>query len=497
MDENNNRNGRHHVREGKRDGNRKHLLRSVPFFLALAAVTLIAWLLPLRPTVSDAEKRELSRFPEFSVASLFDGSYFSGIDDWFSDTFTFRDSWIDKAQDFKDLYGINTVVIYGETAASDAVPVPSSAERDKDEYADDKPQAAAAAETEEPAETAPPEPTEEEGAYEAPAPEDVSVEEDISEAWGGEEIDDDEFVGVGRVLQIGDAAYKITVFVKFYADKFVDLMGTAADKLDGKANLYCLIVPENTTSMLKAEDRLKYGCVLEEDVLAYMYGNMDPRVKTVDPIPEMVAHNNEYICFRTDHHWTARGAYYAYVAWCRVAGVEPVPLSDYREIAWPGYLGTYYYKANQNRLMADNPDTVYAYEPPGDVHMYMDFNVSTDLGKEHEILYDRTHSASGALYQTFLGTDRAKVTFINNDITDGSSCLAIKTSFGNPLVYYLTQHYQYVYVLDIRYTNNFTLTKFVDYYDIDDVLFVVGTGLTESKGGISLTDYFINHRTKK
>ncbi len=488
---------RHLAKKENTDGTRRHLVRSIPFFLAMAAVTVIAWLLPLRPTVSDAEKRELSAFPKFSVSALFDGSYFSGIDAWFSDTFTFRDSWIDKAQSFKDLYGINTVVIYGETAASDAVPVPPPSGHTDAAPQPEQPRDAPAETEEASEEPSAPEAPEEIVPDETSVSEDSGLNESTSEEWGGVEIDDDDFVGVGRVLQIGDAAYKITVFVKYHADRFVELMGTAAEKLDGIANVYCLIVPENTTSMLKAEDRIKYGCVLEEDVLAYMYGNMDPRVKTVDPIPEMVAHNNEYICFRTDHHWTARGAYYAYVAWCKVAGVEPVPLSEYREIAWPGYLGTYYYKANQNKYMAENPDTVYAYEPPGDVHMYMDFNVSTELGKEHELLYDRTHSASGALYQTFLGTDRAKVTFINNDITDGSSCLAIKTSFGNPFVYYLTQHYQYVYVLDIRYTNNFTLTKFVDLYDIDDVLFVVGTGLTESKGGISLTDYFINHRTKK
>ncbi len=481
--------------EEKPVGNRRRRFRALPFFISMAVITVIAWLLPLRPSISEAEKRELASFPAFSFTSLFDGSYFSGIDSWFSDTFTFRDSWIEKAQAFKDMYGVQTVAIYGETAVSDAVPVPKVS--DNTPLDDTLPKETAPPFDQvlaEPAASAAPDLQVEIAAEESSSEETETLSEEVSAAWGGVEIDDDEFVGVGQVLQIGDAAYKITVFVKYHADKFVELMGDAVERMEGKANVYCLLVPENTTSMLKAEDRLKYGCVLEEEVLDYMYGNMDPRVKTVNPIPEMVAHNNEYICFRTDHHWTARGAYYAYVAWCKVAGVEPVPLTDYKEIEWPGYLGTYYYKANQNRIMEKNPDTVFAYEPPGDVHMYMDFNISTDLGKEHEILYDRSHSKPGALYQTFLGTDHAKVTFINNDITDGSSCLAVKTSFGNPFVYFLTKHYQYVYVLDVRYTNNFTLTKFVDHFDIDDVLFVVGTGLAESKGGVGLTDYFINRK---
>ncbi len=462
---------------------RRSARRSVPFLVTLVLITVIAWAIPLRPTVSDAEKRELAKFPSFSVSALFDGSYFKDIDSWFSDTFTFRDRWIGAAQDFKDLYGIRTVAIYGDAPAGDVVPaaVPTPAPR-----ATLPPTATATPTVEPPEETASPEPTAE--------PEPEPTEEP---AWGGVEIGDDEFVGVGRVLQIGDAAFKITVFVQQEADRFCDLMGQAVEKADGRAEIYCMVIPENTTSMLKAEDRIKYGCVLEEDVLAYMYSRMDPRVHTVDPIPELVAHNNEYIAFRTDHHWTARGAYYAYVAWCKVKGVEPVPLSAYKEAAWPGYLGTDFYKANQNGLMGNNPDTVYSYEPPGDVHMYLDMDVTTKLGNEYDLLIDRTYSPPGGLYMTFLGSDRAKVTFINNDITDGSAILVLKTSFGNPFVYYLTQHYQYVYVIDIRYTNNMSLDKFLKNYEVDDVMFAVGTGLSESRAGIELTDWFVNHRKLK
>ena len=54
------------------------------FFLALAAFAIFSLLLPLRPTTSVAERRDLAKFPEFSVQSLADGSYTSGIDSWFA-----------------------------------------------------------------------------------------------------------------------------------------------------------------------------------------------------------------------------------------------------------------------------------------------------------------------------------------------------------------------------------------------------------------------------
>lgn len=49
------------------------------------------------------------------------------------------------------------------------------------------------------------------------------------------------------------------------------------------------------------------------------------------------AHRTEYIYFRTDHHWTALGAYYAYVQFCNVKGITPHDLSDYEVSQYAGF----------------------------------------------------------------------------------------------------------------------------------------------------------------
>ncbi|MBQ7100549.1 MAG: hypothetical protein IJN81_02870, partial [Clostridia bacterium] len=59
------------------------------FAVLLFVGATVALYLPLRPTYSEAEKRELTEFPEFSVTALLDGSYFDGIGTWYSDTFPF------------------------------------------------------------------------------------------------------------------------------------------------------------------------------------------------------------------------------------------------------------------------------------------------------------------------------------------------------------------------------------------------------------------------
>ena len=431
---------------------RRSRRRSMPFFIALAVITVIAWLLPLRPTFSDAEKRELDPFPSFSWDALWSGDYFSGIDDWFSDTFTFRDGWMSFSRRFKESYGIMDVAISGEMRVSDEIPVVPV--------------------TPEPTEAAAPDAT--------PAP---TAEPTASPTpyWEEQGLADDDFEYSGAVLQVGDSVYNITVFVKNTADQYVSIMNELAETLDGKANLYTMVVPENMTFMLSRETREKYGCVPEEDVLDYMYGGMSDKVHTVNVIENLQKHNNEYIVFHADHHWTARGAYYAYQVFCEEAGLTPVPLSEFEETRWENFLGTLRYEAARPYRIAQ--DDVYSYAPPGDVHLYLNFNGTDDLGTEQEnVLIDRSASDAGGLYMTFLGSDRARATLVNNDITDGSACLVIKTSMGNPYAYYMTQHYQYVYVVDARYYYEHTIPELVDLYGIDDVLFCHGTGLAEGRG---------------
>ena len=61
------------------------------FFGVLMLLALIGLILPLRPKVSAIEKRELEKWPRFSLTSIWDGSYFSQISTWYADTFPFRE----------------------------------------------------------------------------------------------------------------------------------------------------------------------------------------------------------------------------------------------------------------------------------------------------------------------------------------------------------------------------------------------------------------------
>ncbi len=97
-------------------------VKAVLFFSTLAIALAVSLIIPLRPVESVREKRELVKFPAFTVESLANGKYFRGIEDWFSDTFPGRDLFLDLNKYIRDFYGIRTVEIHGEQQQGDDIP---------------------------------------------------------------------------------------------------------------------------------------------------------------------------------------------------------------------------------------------------------------------------------------------------------------------------------------------------------------------------------------
>lgn len=55
---------------------------------------------------------------------------------------------------------------------------------------------------------------------------------------------------------------------------------------------------------------------------------------------------------------------------------------------------------------------------------------------------------------------------------------------------YLTQHYHNVYVIDYCKYSEMTLSYFVQYYDIDDVLLTESLAMAQGSGTLGLLEWF-------
>lgn len=483
----------------KKNGNRardprqrRALRRSLPFFCLLLGLTAFAWALPLRPTVAEEEKRNLEAPPSLEEQNVLNGEYFKQTDKWFSDTFTGRSFWVKLSNKWKTLYGKNDVVIYGDFGQSDEVPISDPVPKAEESAA---PAAApAVVPTAEPDPAAIQAPWETEGENPAVPTAEPEPEETIPPAqteWGGERVDETKTMNITRTLiQLDDAGYEWPGFSRTDGENYAALMNKAGDLVGDKCRVFSILAPFSSSVMLEPEfitGRLESS--LETDVLTYLEGLMNGNnVIPVRVIDTLIGHNAEYVYFRTDHHWTALGAYYAYVEWAKAAGVTPVPLSRYTVLDQGDYLGTYYEAAEQSDLMAAHPDDCIAYVPPGDITLYYT-DASDDTldyyGGEYSLIYDEREAPVWNKYAGFLWGDHDFSVLVNDSIPDDSSVLVYKNSMGNPFVYYLTQHYHTVYIADYRYYETRSLREAVEYYDVDDVIFMNNTSQAEWVGGVA------------
>jgi hypothetical protein len=233
-----------------------------------------------------------------------------------------------------------------------------------------------------------------------------------------------------------------------------------------------MIVPLHYQIALSRETADRFGASDCEAAIDYMYASMSDDIITPDALTELIAHNDEYLYYRADHHWTARGAYYAYVAFCKSKGILPTELSAYERLQFDGFLGTLYADADQPAAMKNNPDYVEAFVPMGTNKI----TVTEKNGNvtEYQVVNKKTdawYPAAGAKYNCFIAGDNPISEIHNPDISDGSSIVIIKESYGNAFVPFLVDSYEYVYVIDYRYWSG-DLANFVINNGIDDVLFL-------------------------
>ena len=81
------------------------------------------------------------------------------------------------------------------------------------------------------------------------------------------------------------------------------------------------------------------------------------------------------------------------------------------------------------------------------------------------------YPAAGAKYNCFIAGDNPLSEIHNPNISDGSSIVVVKESYGNAFIPFLVDSYEYVYVIDYRYWSG-DLADFVIDNGIDDVLFL-------------------------
>ncbi len=172
------------------------------------------------------------------------------------------------------------------------------------------------------------------------------------------------------------------------------------------------------------------------------------------------------IFYKTDHHWTAMGAYYTYRELALVLGYFPLPQSKFNfSTLSDEFYGTTYSKSG---FFFTDPDTISS--PVLESGRFTTTIVDIDLSFDG--LYDTSYLSKKDKYSTFLSGNNAHVKILDNTDPNKETLLIIKDSYSHSLAPYLCEHYN-LELIDPRYFTG-SIEDYIIENDIKNVLFLFG-----------------------
>jgi hypothetical protein len=179
-----------------------------------------------------------------------------------------------------------------------------------------------------------------------------------------------------------------------------------------------------------------------EKMLATLRENVGQNVNYLDLVPTYRARyeSGEYVYYRTDHHWTTLGAYYAYCDILRALGMENdiIPSENFqKETVSKDFLGTF---AAASGFHFVKPDSIELWLLGNED----DFLVTADGRILENGLYNRAFLDGNDKYSIFLDGTHDVVTVTKKDGQNRPTLAIFKDSFANSVAPFLAQHFDLV-----------------------------------------------------
>ena len=250
----------------------------------------------------------------------------------------------------------------------------------------------------------------------------------------------------------------IAEFVKMYADKF------------GKGHFQVALAPSSSEIL---SDKLPAFAPVYNQTGFIERIKKEAGEEYVTDLGEILKkHANEYVYYRTDHHWTSLGAYYGYEAIAKGLGLKVNSLTDLKaDTVSNDFLGTYDSKVNTGVTGGVTADDITIYYSAEIDKAKMTWD--NDEEKSYDSIYVLDALKGKDKYTVFFGGNHS-VTDIKTENNTGKTLLLIKDSFAHSLAPFLIKDYDRIIMLDLRYFNK-SLKKYVDENKITDLLVLYST----------------------
>lgn len=237
-----------------------------------------------------------------------------------------------------------------------------------------------------------------------------------------------------KLFTVGDAAQK-------QLDKNVQAVSDFAAAHPGKVSF--LLAPSASViypEMLPAGAPMADENAMLDDIFAAVSRN----AQVIDLREAFTADKQEYLYFKTDHHWTTHGAYRAYEQFCRQKGLTPFDTAAHEAVTVPDFQGTHY---SATRLWNVENDEIVYYPLPNRMTIFSIVGEAQYEPQTTETLINTEKFAARDKYAAFLDGNNGYSEIEGNG---KGSILVVKDSYANSFVPYLTANYKKIGVVDFR-----------------------------------------------
>ena len=266
---------------------------------------------------------------------------------------------------------------------------------------------------------------------------------------------------LGDKGQMFDRTYGLVSSEERTLPRNIAAVASLAARCPGK--VYVMVAP--AASSIYPERVPAHAPLLqEESYLSQIQAAVEQAGGVYLPLKDALsAHKDEYIYYRTDHHWTTQGAYYAYSELCSALGLEPFDRAAHTAVDVPDFYGTFYSRA---RTWNAQPDTLTYYDLDNPLTIYTVTGPGMPTEGQTTGLYDLDKLDVYDKYAAFLHGNNG----LSRVEGDGEGrILVIKDSYANSFVPFLTANYAQIDVVDLR-NYNYGLDALIADNDYDQIL---------------------------
>lgn len=390
---------------------------------------------------SHAENRRLAQMPALRLDTLFDGRFAEDFEHYVADQFPGRERFLavdrQRQQLFQGFPGLGSggVALIQREASNRDQAMPSQ-----------------------------PLATEAPGLIQSTKPEtrrfEMAEQPDLAEGLAPEER-------VSNIIIAGGRGMEVFSYGELSLKRYADRLTAFYQELPEEHRMISMLVP--TAIAFYGPKELRSGYHSQYDAIRKIYEALPEGVLKVDAFASLAAHREEYLYFRSDHHWNGRGAYYGYAALCESLGLEAEPLAE-MAMSQPEttFLGSLYGYTNQSPLLAHAADVAEIFQPreQGSLQYYDGADFSNPRAG---VLLNASFPQANH-YLLFSGGD-VPLAVMESSLKNDRRICVVKDSYGNALVPFLSNHYEKVYVIDPRYFTD-DLILFLQQEKIQDLLIV-------------------------